>query len=282
MYYFLKSTSFLFSLFPNSWLHNIARFFAWLAYKVLGFRRKTVESNLRIAFGDKWEDEKITEVALQCYYHFFLTALEFMASYKGDMPEWIEFEGEEHLKKALAKDKGVFILCMHIGNWEAMGSAVSKRLVPSHVVVKKVGSESVNRFVSETRAKNNFLVIERKKKGDAIKKIINVLKNKEVVGFVMDQARPGAPRLPFFGKPAKTNTGLAFLLAKNPVPVVLAYDHRIGVKKHRVIFEPEIDLHLSGDKDEDIKNMTILFNQKLEHAIRTRPEQYFWLHKRWK
>ena len=102
-----------------------------------------------------------------------------------------------------------------MGNWEAMGAAWAL-VTPAHVLVKKVGSSSVDRFVSELRDRNGFLTVKRKKKGDGFSAIRDVLARGEIVGFVMDQARPGEPKLPFFGRPAKTNTSFAAIWRQDP------------------------------------------------------------------
>jgi KDO2-lipid IV(A) lauroyltransferase len=125
-------------------------------------------------------------------------------------------------------------------------------------------------------------VIDRKRKGDGIRKILQILSQKGAIGFVMDQSRPGEPKLPFFGKDAKTNTALASLLCKSPAPVLLGYAKRLGVRRHTVVFTPELDLQFSGDKGEDVLSISAQFNQEIELAIRQCPEQYLWLHNRWK
>ena len=190
-----------------------------------------------------------------------------------------------NLKAAEKKGQGVYILCFHMGSWEAMGAAMSTHLVPTHVIVKKVGSESVNRFVSQTRLKNRFYFFERKKKGDAFRGILKVLKNKEAVGFAFDQARPGEPRLPFFGKPAKTNTSLAAIQLRAEAPIVPGYAIQHSPFKHKVYFLPEVVLEQPSENmttEELILERSKQFNKIVESVVRKHPEHYFWMHNRWK
>jgi KDO2-lipid IV(A) lauroyltransferase len=169
-----------------------------------------------------------------------------------------------------------------MGNWEAMGAACTRRYGPSYVLVKKVGSPNVDRFVSELREKQGFLSIKRRKKGDGYQGIKDALSRNEIIGFVMDQARPGEPKLPFFGKPAKTNTSFAAIWRRNPVPIIPAYINRTGVSKHVLRFFPEIHPVITDDTEKDIIEHSLMFNQVVETHVRTSPEHYFWMHNRWK
>jgi len=182
----------------------------------------------------------------------------------------------------LAQGKGAYILCMHLGNWEAMGAACSRNFGPSHVLVKAVGTSGLNRFVSEYRERNGFHWVKRQRKGDGLKAIANVLARGEIVGFVMDQARPGEPKLPFFGHLAKTNTSFAAILRRHQAPVVPSFVIREGFHKHTEYFLPPVELSFSEDAEADVLKHSALFNRIVEDCVKRCPEQYFWLHNRWK
>lgn len=283
MYFVIQSFSWVLSLLPLQSLSSLAHALAFILFKVLRLRRKLLLSNLDIAFGDTLSREQKHHVAYQSLYHFILTALEFLHERKGRLSDHVTFEGEENLRQALAKGQGVYILCMHMGSWEAMGGAITRHFAPAYVLVKKVGSPGINRFVVEQRRRNSFCFIERKKKGDGMLGIVRALKEKHMVGFVMDQARPGEPKLPFFGTPAKTNTSFAAIWRRQPAPIVMSYAIRTSVGQHVVKFLPEVQgLTVSDNLEADILKHSQYFNELLESCIRQHPEQYFWLHDRWK
>ena len=282
MYFFLKCLASIIGSMSDSALDRTVRFITFLFYDVLRARRSLIIQNLKIAFGDTKPEDELVHIGRASVYNFVMTAFEFFRGYKTDIAADIRVEGEEHIKAALAQKKGVYILCFHMGNWEAMGAACTRRYGPSYVLVKKVGSPNVDRFVSELREKQGFLSIKRRKKGDGYQGIKDALGRNEIVGFVMDQARPGEPKLPFFGKPAKTNTSFAAIWRRNPVPIIPAYINRTGVSKHVLRFFPEIHPVITDDAEKDIIEHSLMFNQVVETHVRTSPEHYFWMHNRWK
>lgn len=260
---------------------SLANAVAILVFDIVRVRRSLVLRNLQIAFPDMPEAERL-RVGRESVKHFALTALEFLRSYGTDIAADIELRGVEHLRAALAEGQGVYILCFHLGNWEAMGAKINRALAPAHVLVKKVGTGGMNRFVTEVRDKNGFLCVNRQKKGDGFKEIAKALKRGEIIGFVMDQARPGEPRLPFFGHPAKTNTSLAAIWKRLPAPIVPSYIHRTAVAKHVIEFFPALKLAVTDDEKADIATHSTQFNAEVETHVRKLPEQYFWMHNRWK
>lgn len=260
----------------------MAYFLAFMVFSVLRLRRGLILKNLDIVFGSARTLSQKKRIGLLSIYHFILTSLELLASQDGMLSKKCEFVDMVHLKEALAKGKGVYLLCIHMGSWEAMGSALTKSIAPTHVVVKKVGGKALNQVVTELRIKNGFLPILRKKKGDAFKGIKKALLNNEVVGFAFDQARPGEPKLPFFGKLAKTNTSLAAIQMRFDAPIIPAYTFRVTPQKHKICFLPEVDL-VEGDGMEDtILKRSAQFNKIVEAMILNEPSQYFWMHNRWK
>lgn len=263
-------------------LSRLAKSISFIFFDILRFRHQIVLKNLRIAFSDSKSEQEILQIARASFYHFVLTLLEFLASRRQDISANVEIVGRQHITAALAENKGVYVLCCHLGSWEAMGSAFTRFIVPAHVLVKKVGNGSVNHFVESLRQHNDFLTVKRAKKGDGYEAIKQILANKQVVGFVMDQARPGEPRLPFFGKPAKTNTSLAAIWRRNPAPIVPVFLVRKSDGSKTMTILPALEIHSSTDSAQDILDHSLLFNRTVEDMVRSCPDQYFWLHDRWK
>jgi len=261
----------------------MAKFLAFMSYRVFKVRRRLILKNLETAFGTEKSPEERDKIGELSTYNFILTALEFLAERNGRLGEKVEIvEGEEHLQDTVGKGEGVYILCIHMGSWEAMGGGLTRHGYRSHVIVKRVGSEKTDQFVKKLREKNGFFCIQRKNKGDAVKGILKTLKAGQVVGFVMDQARPGEPFLPFFDKPAKTNTSFAAIWRKIQAPIIPAYIIRTGVGEHKIYVRPPVKLTTTDDAEKDVLEHSRLFNKVVESIIRKCPEQYFWMHNRWK
>ncbi len=281
MYTFLKITSNLVAFLPPGVVIALAHSLGFFAFDILQIKRKLVLKNLDIAFGDRYTQKEKMRIARRSIYHFLLTIFENLRSIRYPLDQDVRFSGEHYVKEALAGQQGAFLLCSHMANWEATGAAISNKICPAHVFVKKVGSPSLNQFVEEIRQKNGFLIISRKKAGDGTRKLISILKNNQIIGFVFDQAKPAAPRVPLFSQTAKTNPALAKLRQKYPVPVIPCYTVREGLNKHHIIFLPPLQLEGKAEED-NTEAFTLRFNQAMETIVESNPEQYFWLHNRWK
>ena len=280
MYRVIKGISGLVGrLSPAGW-NRLACGLAFLSFDVLRFRRRLILNNLAIALGDELTPAERVRVGRASTVHFFLTVLEFLGSVRNDLMADVTAEGVDIVQQALAEGGGAYILCGHLGNWEVMGGAGSRFAAPTHALVKEVAG--ANRLVDELRRKAGLFPIYRKPPSRALRAIRDTLKRNELVAFILDQARPGAPRIPFFGTPAKTQTSLAALWRKTPRPVIPVSIRRIRPGVHHVKAWPPLELEQTDDADRDIITLTTQFNAMLERMIRTCPEQYFWMHNRWK
>lgn len=280
--------SFAFGCTPPRLYDYAAKALAFLCWDVFRLRRHVMERNIGIALGQECRGTQRSFIGRSSYYHFFLTVFEFLAGGKRDICGNINFKGVGHVKQALSQGKGCYIIVAHVGNWEAFGACVSRFIAPAYVAVKNVGSPTVNRFVTDRRVKSGVLLLNRKSPGAAIRQIYEVMKRCEIVGFIMDQRRPGEPLVPFFGIPTQTNAALAGIWQRRPAPVIPGVIHRTAVGRHEVEFFPPLDIpdsYLQKEADAEpaaIYGITLLFNQALEKMIRLYPEQYLWQHNRWK
>lgn len=260
----------------------LARGLAFILFDGLRLRRNLMLENIAIAFPEM-DSAARTRTARTSLYNVCLTMIEFLASNRRNIIKDLTIKNPEYAHEILRRGQGMYAVVTHMSNWEALGSGLTRLVTPTHVIVKKVGGPSMNRRVEDLRAHNDFLIIKRKKKGDAYAAIRKALAENQIIGFVMDQSRPGEPKLPFFGVPAKTNTSLAAIWGKCPAPVVPAMIHRIpGTRRLEIEFFPEIPLEKSADESADILQHSVKFNAAVETIIRRHPDQYFWMHARWK
>ena len=284
IFYSLEWLAAFISWLPAGFITRFCRFLSWLSFDVFRLRRRLLLKNLQIAFPEGVASfDSHTQLARESVYQFLLTVFEVLRSKRYPLAAHINIVGEQYLVQALQEEsKGAYILGCHLGNWEALGAAVNRFIGPCYITVKKVGGEGVNRFVETMRARNGFRWLHREQDGDAVRQIKRILANANMVGFVYDQARPGEPRLPFFGVSAKTNTSLMALWHRRPAPVVPVFIERICFGVHQVVCLPPVSLQRSRPPSESILRTSTQLNTIVEHIIRRRPEQYFWFHNRWK
>lgn len=262
----------------DRWAAVLAR----LSFDVLRIRRRMILRNLTIAFGDTYTAAERVRLGRASFKHFYLTAFEFLRATGTNVLADTDQEGLEYVTAALAEGKGAYVLTCHLGNWEVMGAAGAHFATTVNALVKEIGSGGANRLVDELRRKMGWVPIYRKPEGTALKAILAALKRNELVGFMLDQARPGAPRIPFFGTPAKTLTSLAAIWRKYPRPIIPVSIHRLGPCQHHAKAWPPLMPVRTDDAKQDVLNLTAECNRMIEQMIRETPEQYFWMHNRWK
>lgn len=191
----------------------------------------------------------------------------------------VRFRGLENLEKAKDKGKGVIFVTGHCGNWELLGIATSSRINPLSVVARKINNPYLNRLVEKVRSRYGNNVIYKK---GALKEIIRVLRNNGSVGILIDQAvlpQEGV-LVEFLGRPAWT-TKMPFLIAKKTgSPILPAFIKNEGKEKVITIY-PEVMLLLNNSDSMIEENMRIL-NSFIENYIKENPEQWLWMHRRWK
>lgn len=281
MRYLLSALSFVMSRLPKQVLHWMALSGAVFFFDILRIRRSLILKNIKIAFGDKLSPKERRHIGRQSVYSFILTFLEVLALPGGRLSQNIPVEGAEHLRAATAQNKGVYLLCLHMSNWEAMGTPITQITGGIEAVVKSIGRRSLDQWITESRRLNGYTSIVRQNKGEGIAAIKRALAAGKAYGFAADQSRPGSPKLPFFGRPAKTNVSLAGIWQKMPAPVVPCYLERRGVGKFTLHCLPEVKFTNKAGEAGIMENSRLM-NQSCEEIISRLPSQYFWYHNRWK
>lgn len=192
----------------------------------------------------------------------------------------IRLHGLEHLQQAHAKGRGVLVLTLHIGNWELLPMRVIDRGFAVSMVYRPLDFGPADRFFLQYRSRFGATPIPKKK---SMRRILDALKRRECVGILLDQDSGLTAGIfaDFFGRPACTNKGMALLALKTEAPVISAFLVRRG-SEFDIHIGPEIPLIRTDDKDADIKANTLRYNQVLESIIRRYPEQWLWVHRRWK
>lgn len=267
-----------------SWPRRLAfgRAMGRLWYRVDRGHRTVATENLCRAFPD-WSASRVEEVARANFEHLGATAAEFLGL-SGETPEGVlarcRFEGLAGLDEAVALGRGVFVLSGHQGNWELVGSAVSARGYPLWGVGRRMKNPLADRKITALRQRFGATVIPHR---DAVRPVLRVLKAGGLVGFLLDQRASGreAVMSRFFGKPVATNQGLALLALKTGAPVVTVFGERVG-DEHVVRFGGPLEAPAGGSRDDRVQQFTRAFDAAVEAEVRRRPEQWFWVHRRWR
>ena len=192
----------------------------------------------------------------------------------------VEVEGMEYFEQAMERGKGVLALTGHIGNFELMHMATAANGFKLSVIVKRIKNETANAVIEQLRNHEGLTFYTTK---NAYRNCLKALRRNEVVGMIIDQnmTRDEGVFVDFFGKPACTSPGLAFMAAQSKAPVlpVFIYRKESGGFRFKVypIIEPPPDR-----LPESIQSATQTYNHAIEDAIREAPEQWIWMHRRWR
>ncbi|CAN5427131.1 lysophospholipid acyltransferase family protein [soil metagenome] len=201
------------------------------------------------------------------------------------VPEIFDFQGLENLEAASAKGKGVLMLSLHLGNGDFGVAAISRSGWPVSLISKNFKSKWLNDLWFGMRGKHGTQFIAPEKSSF---QILRALKAKRLIFFVLDQfmGPPVGCRTKFFGRETGTAMGLAIMAERSRAPVVPAYTYRQKNGRQMVVFEPEVawqDASSANESDDqNIATMTQIYTDRIEAMIRQHPEQWMWIHRRWK
>jgi KDO2-lipid IV(A) lauroyltransferase len=174
----------------------------------------------------------------------------------------------------------VIFLTAHLGNWELMAAVcgmLGYRLFP---VARPLDNPWLNRLIDRIRGRHGGMVVSKKAES-APTDLLNALRRGDLVGILLDQNARGI-FVDFFSRPASTSTGLALIARRSGAPVVPAFIVREASDRHRILIQPPVDMARSRDLGADVTVNTARCTAVIERMVRAYPEQWLWLHRRWK
>jgi len=252
----------------------------FVAYYLLPRERTRAIAHLTHVFSEK-SPSWIRQTARRCFIHLGKGLLEIMLMTPRHLEEVIDIRGEENLRAAINIGKGVIYVTGHIGNWEIMGHAVAARYNLS-VIAAPIEPEQVNNMIVELRAGMGVRTILRGRLG-ASRELVRVFKENRIMGILIDQDTDvESAFVEFMGKPAWTPTAAASMALKFNAPVIFGYTQRDKDQRHTVFIEGPLNLIQTGDRDKDVIANTAMLTKMIEDAIRKNPEQWVWMHRRWR
>lgn len=194
----------------------------------------------------------------------------------------VVYDGFENYERAAAQGRGVLLLTGHIGAWELCAFAQGIYGHPLSFLVRPLDNPLLDRLINRYRARAGNRTID---KNHSVKSVLMALKRGEDIGLLIDVNTLADEGVfcDFFGLPACSTTGLAVFALRSNTPVVpgfLIWDE--SLQKHRLRFEPEVPLIRSGDFKDEVRLNTAQYTKVIEDFARRHPDQWLWIHKRWK
>jgi KDO2-lipid IV(A) lauroyltransferase len=269
---------------PRSGARAVGAGLGAAAWVLLGRLRRVGMRNLELALPEKTEAER--EAILRGVFRSLGWQMgEFckMGGYTAEQAsKFIRYDGLEHYLAARAKGKGVLVLTGHLGAWELSSFYHSLMGYPMSLVIRRLDNPLVDEFVNRIRCLHGNRVIH---KDDFARGLLSSMHRGETVGILMDtnMTPPQGVFVPYFGVDACTASGLARVALHSGAAVLPGFlVWEAAEKKYVLRFGEELELVRTGDAARDIVANTALFTATLEAYVRRYPEQWLWVHRRWK
>ena len=263
----------------------LGRILGHLSYSLATKRRKIALINLSIAFGNKKSSKEKKNIIKNSFTQVALSTLQSLWVLKdpGRVNQLIEVDpsGLDLIEKCLSRQKGIFFLTAHYGNWEIMGIDHGfRRVCKLHSIIRRLDNPYLNEVAVKLRTVSGNGIFYR---DESLLQIVRALKNNEAIAIMMDQnTAKGGVFVDFFGRKAATARALARLSYRTGTPIIpfFCYPTRNGT--YRVKYGPELILKKTADKEKDIVLWTQACEKHIEQTIQGNPIPWTWAHRRWK
>ena len=254
-----------------------------LAYFLDVPHRRIVRRNLAFAYPD-WSREQIERISRRIFQNLgitFLETLQLFALSREDILARIQVEGLEHLQRAQQSKKGLIIVSGHLGSWE-MGVLYACCILekPSLGVVKKIRFAPLNRRIHRLRTRFGLKIVYKK---GAMPEMRKMLRRGGILGLLVDQSRRSeGVEVTFFGHKVTATPAAAFLAIRCKCPVLPIFCVRKTNGQLIMEVNSPLEMKRTGDLRSDLQANTQIITDAVEKAVRKYPDQWFWVHKRWK
>ncbi len=272
----------LLRLFPLSWVHVPGAALGWVLFHVFRVGRGATLDNLTIAFGDQSVLAQ-RRLAAAVYRFFGGMICEVLAIPRLSLDELqarVTLENAEVLREAQAGGRGVVLVSGHLGNWELMGAMLSRGGMGLSMYVGAQRNPFVDHVLNRIRRSQGTDTIGR---GVAMRGLLRSLRGGGIVAMLADQHYSRKRHyVTSFGRPVSMVPGPASLSLRAGAPLVFGTCVRTSRLRYRVRFTPIPAPTATGDAERDLLSLSQAISDQLEQAMRAHPEQYFWMHRRWR
>jgi len=276
----------LLSFLPRRAAWSLGTLLGRLAWPVAGKTRRLALAHLAVAFPEKSDAER-EAIARAMFLHLGHAAMEVVTirSYDGDLESYVELKNPELLQQVMARGKGLIYVPGHLGNWELHARRIGRTGLDNATIGKASHDARLTRLIEEFRASGGVKTLWRESP-DSGRVIIRTLRAGKALGILIDQdTKVQNVFVPFFGRLAATPRAAADLAIRFGAAIVVGTSHRKGdgpdaghvVELTEVTYEPK-----PADLEAEVVRLTAACTRVFEDAIRRYPEQWVWMHERWK
>ena len=267
---------------PLSWAQALGAALGWCAYALLGRYRRMTWEHLRLAFGPSLSDETCYYLARRVFINLGRTVAEWcvMVRYSStQIRRMVEVHGLKYLRQALAQGKGVLALSGHFGNWELLSITAASLGFQGGVLARRLRYPEYEDFLWRLRRRFGVATYER----GSVKDVARALRANHVIGVVPDQDVDSLDGVfvEFFERQAYTPVGPAALSLMTGASIVPCFCIRSG-RRFRIMIEEPLTVPQTSDRAAAMQQLTQAWSGVVESYVRRYPEQWAWMHRRWK
>ncbi len=269
---------------PHVILYTILDFLSYILFSINKKHRKIAKANLDLAYEDTISEDEKNEIIKGCYKNLVYTLADFIRNQgatKEEVLSKVTFKNESFLTKLIKENRKIIIMTAHYGNWELLSLAIAAKLTPLSVVGRDLESNVMNKILTKNREQFD---VELLSKTGAMKGMVQALKKNRPVGILVDQNTKNEEGIliDFFGKKARHTPSAAVLAKKFDAVIIPAFIKSIDNENYEIEFFESFEVSNSEDKEKDILECVQKQADITEQVIRSKPNEWFWLHQRWK
>ncbi|MGZ6130812.1 MAG: lysophospholipid acyltransferase family protein [Myxococcaceae bacterium] len=269
---------------PLGWAQALGRAVGTAAFHLAPGERAKALASLSVAFPEMSEEARL-ELARRCFRHLGTAAMEMVVAPRlGDrFDALVDCSGDAlaAMERAAASGKGGVCVAAHLGNWVLHAWGVARHGLPLHAVGTENVDPRLTRLIDRFRARGGVRNVWRGQPGAAVA-LLRALRKGQLLGILIDQdTNVQNVFVPFFGRPAATPRAAADLVLRTGAAALVCLIHKREDGTYRASSE-EVEVPHTGDAERDVVELTARFTARIEAAIRAHPEQWVWMHQRWK
>ncbi len=270
---------------PLAWSGFLGRKAGDLLYFTWRRRRKIALVNLRLAFGEEKSEKEIKSIARKSFQNLLeglFEVIRFTFLPLESLEKRLVVEGKENLSRALAEGKGVIAFTAHLGVFPLIGSKFARDGFPFSYVIRFPDDVRATDYIKKLGERVNVKFISVKPQHRCISQCLKALRRNETVCLLGDQYSKEGVKVNFFGHPAPTAVGPVVLSLRTGARLVPMFIVRRADNKYSLCIEPPFPLETTGKPEKDIPENISRLTKVVESYIRRYPDQWAWIHRRWR